>query len=118
MGFWGSTWNPGRDGQTANLQEWRGSAGTLNVVDPTGNLGIGTSTPARSVHLLGGNACFRMDRNVNSSAFLLMRTAKGDFSTVWKTFYVGVNASDVNNSEVYNWKRSIAEPLILGSLFL
>jgi len=88
----------GASGQTANLQEWRGSSGTpLTVVDSNGNLGVGTSSPARLVHLVGDNAVFRMDRDVDSSAFILVRTAAGDFSTIWKTFYVGVNASGVGN---------------------
>jgi hypothetical protein len=66
-----------------------------------GYVGIGTSGPARSVHLVGDNACFRMDRDVNSSAFILVRTAPADFSTVWKTFFVGVNASGVNNGSFF-----------------
>jgi len=66
----------------------------------TGFVGIGTTSPARSVHLVGDNACFRMDRNVDSSAFILVRTDP-TFSTVWKTFYVGVNASGVNNGEFF-----------------
>jgi len=64
-----------------------------------GNLGVGTQFPARAVHLQGRNACFRMDRDVNASAFLLTRTAFGDFSTIWKTFVVGTNATGVNNGE-------------------
>ena len=58
-----------------------------------GNLGVGTDQPERSVHLQGRNAVFRMDRDVNSAAFLLTRTAQNDFSTIWKTFSIGVNAS-------------------------
>jgi hypothetical protein len=88
--------------QTASLQEWRNSAGTpLAVVDAAGNLGIGTRTPARSVHLQKNNAVLRMDRDVNSSAFILVRTAAGDFNTTWKTFYVGVDASGVNNGSFF-----------------
>jgi len=91
----------GTIGQTANLQEWQNSAGAaLNVINKDGWLGIGTSSPARSIHLMGSNACFRMDRNVNSSAFILVRTSP-DFSSVWKTFYVGVDASGVNNGEFF-----------------
>ena len=66
-----------------------------------GNVGIGTTAPARSLHLQSDNAVFRMDRDVDSSAFILVRTAAGNFSTIWKTFYVGVNASGVNNGEFF-----------------
>jgi len=64
-------------------------------------LGVGTTGPARAVHLQGNNACFRMDRDANSSAFILVRTAAGDFSTIWKTFYVGVDASGVNDGSFF-----------------
>jgi len=41
----------GADGQIANLQEWQNSVGTvLSVVDKDGKLGVGTSTPAASIH--------------------------------------------------------------------
>jgi len=72
----------------------------LSVVNKNGWMGVGTGSPARSIHLKGDQACFRMDRNVNSSAFILVRTSP-DFSAVWKTFYVGVDASGVNNGEFF-----------------
>jgi hypothetical protein len=88
-------------GQTASIQEWQNTSGTpLAVVDASGNLGVGTTAPLRSVHLQGSNACFRMDRNKDSSAFILTRTSS-DFNTVWKTFYVGVDASDVDNGSFF-----------------
>ena len=91
----------GHTTQTANLQEWRNSAETpLSVINKDGWMGLGISSPARSTHLKGDQACFRMDRNVNSSAFILVRTSP-DFSSVWKTFYVGVDASGVNNGEFF-----------------
>jgi hypothetical protein len=92
----------GTSGQTAPLQAWRRvDRGTLAVVDASGNLGVGTTAPARSVHLQGTTACFRMDRNANSSAFILVRTSNTDFSTVWKTFYVGVDASAADNGSFF-----------------
>ena len=92
----------GASGQTANLQEWQNNLGTaLSVVDAAGKLGVGIAAPARQVHLQGNNAVFRMDRDANSSAFILVRTAAGDFNTIWKTFYVGVDASGVNNGEFF-----------------
>ena len=71
------------------------------VMTPSGNLGVGLSAPARQVHLQGNNAVFRMDRDANSSAFILVRTAAGEFNTIWKTFYVGVDASGVNNGSFF-----------------
>jgi Chaperone of endosialidase len=73
------------------------SAGDVGIV---GNLGVGTSSPARSVHLVGANAVFRMDRNTDSAAFQLVRT-NSTFTSVLKTFYVGVNASGSNNGNFF-----------------
>ena len=91
----------GISGQTANLQQWQTSSGSawsiLSVVDANGNFGIGTTTPARSLHLVGHNANFRMDRDIDSSVFILVRTASGNFNSIWKTFYVGVNAPGSGN---------------------
>jgi hypothetical protein len=62
------------------------------------NVGIGTTTPARQLHLAGPNAVFRMDRPSDTAAFLLVRTdASG--TTPWKTFVVGTNATGVNQGE-------------------
>ena len=92
----------GTSGQTANLQEWQNYYGTaLSVVDASGKLGVGIAAPVRQVHLQGNNAVFRMDRDANSSAFILVRTAPSDFNTIWKTFYVGVDASGVNNGSFF-----------------
>jgi hypothetical protein len=77
-----------------------GSSPTVTLT-PDKYVGIGTTAPARSVHLQGSNACFRMDRNANSAAFILVRTSNTDFNTVWKTFYVGVDASDVDNGSFF-----------------
>jgi hypothetical protein len=91
----------GVDMQTANLQEWQKSDWTpLSAINKDGWLGIGTSNPERSIHLKGNNAVFRMDRDVNSSAFILVRTSPA-FSSIWKTFYVGVDATGVNNGEFF-----------------
>jgi hypothetical protein len=61
------------------------------------NVGIGTPAPARQLHLAGSNAVFRMDRDQNTAAFILVRTnASG---TPLKTFVVGTNASGADNGE-------------------
>jgi len=64
-------------------------------------LGIGTTSPARALHIQGRNAVFRMDRDVDGTSFTLVRTALSDFNTIWKSFYVGVLASGVNNGSFY-----------------
>lgn len=44
----------GLAGQSANLQEWQDSSGTvLTAVDKAGNVGIGTSTPSQKLHVEG-----------------------------------------------------------------
>jgi hypothetical protein len=77
--------------------DWR----PLSVVDAAGGMGVGISAPAGRIHLKGGEAWSRMDRDRNSPPFILVRTSVGDFSTVWKTLYVGVDASGVNNGSLF-----------------
>jgi hypothetical protein len=87
-------------GQTAALQEWQRSDRTvLTAIDKNGWLGLGTSAPARMLHLRGTNAVARMDRN-DSPAFMLVRTS-ADFNTVWKCFVFGAQATGVNNGSFY-----------------
>ena len=69
------------------------------VLEANGNVGIGVANPTRQLHLQGNNATFRMDRDANSAAFILTRTAPGNFNTVWKTFVVGVDAGAPNSGE-------------------
>lgn len=67
------------------------------VVAETGNVGLGLDEPARQLHLSGSNAVFRMDRSVNTAAFLMTRTNSS--GTVMKGFQVGTNAYGTNNGE-------------------
>ena len=95
----------------AGVYGWAGGSTGVGVVGIGGssgasgffqdNVGIGIQVPARALHLQGNNAAFRMDRDMGSSAFILVRTADGDLNTIWKTFYVGVDASGVNNGECF-----------------
>jgi hypothetical protein len=62
-----------------------------------GYLGVGTDSPERAVHLRGSNAVFRMDRSMDTAAFLLVRT--DSLGNPLKTFVVGVNASGPNQGE-------------------
>jgi hypothetical protein len=62
-----------------------------------GYLGVGTDAPQRAVHVKGSNAVFRLDRSMDTAAFLLTRTdAPGN---PLKSFVVGVNASGANQGE-------------------
>jgi|GEM_PF-3034698 len=72
------------------------TAGTGNYTIG-GYLGIGTENPARAVHIVGSNAVFRMDRNQDSAAFMLVRTDGS--GAPQKTFVVGVNSSGSNQGE-------------------
>lgn len=69
-------------------------AGTATIQN---SLGVGTEAPARQVHVRGENAVFRMDRDRDGPAFMLVETALGNFNTVYKTFVVSTIASGVNN---------------------
>lgn len=67
------------------------------TVSQAGNVGLGIPTAARQLHLRGSNATFRMDRDADTAAFILVRTTPaGD---PLKTFVVGTNASGANNGE-------------------
>jgi hypothetical protein len=74
-----------------------GSIAGLNDAPAGVNVGIGTPTPQRQLHLNGSNAVFRMDRDSDTAAFLLVRTNSA--GTPLKTFVVGANASGANNGE-------------------
>ena len=72
-----------------------GSDATMFVVTDEGKIGSGTGVPGRRVHLAGPDALFRMDRTLDTAAFMLVRTdAEG---TPLKTFVVGANAVGSND---------------------
>lgn len=80
---------------TAVWAQWT-HAGDATV---QGSMGVGTQTPARQMHVRGENAVFRMDRDRDGPAFMLVETALGNFNTIWKTFVVSTVASGVNNGQ-------------------
>ena len=75
----------------------RGAADSSLRINQAGNVGLGTSSPARQLHLRGDNAVFRMDRNQDSAAFILVRTDASN--NPLKGFTVGVNASGADQGE-------------------
>lgn len=88
---------------TRDTSLYRYAADTLKTDDTfvAGAIGIGINTPARQIHVQGSNAVLRMDRDVDSTSFIMVRTALGDFSTVWKTFQFGVSAYGVNGGSFF-----------------
>ena len=68
-----------------------GSIAGVNGATSSVNVGIGTSAPARQLHIAGSNAVFRMDRTADTAAFMLVRTDGS--GNPQKTFVVGANSS-------------------------
>jgi Chaperone of endosialidase len=85
-----------RDGSGLKLYD---DGGNGLFVEDGGQVGIGLVDPSRALHLQGHNAVFRMDRDVNTAGFFFVRTAPGDFNTIWKTYHVGGRASGVDTGE-------------------
>ena len=74
-----------------------GSIKYVNSAAASVNVGIGTSAPVRQLHVVGDQAVFRMDRPVDTAAFMLVRTDGS--GNPMKTFVVGTNASASNTGE-------------------
>ena len=66
------------------------SSGDVVLVKGGGKVGIGTSDPARPLHIQGSGALIRVDRDAPDPGIQLVRMANGDFDTVWKNFAIGV----------------------------
>lgn len=70
---------------TANIQEWQNSAGTaLSVVDENGNFGIGSTSPAYTLDLVGEfnlTDAIRVAGDAGTSGYLL--TSSGGGANTW-----------------------------------
>jgi hypothetical protein len=77
-------------GSIAGLNESLGPHASVNV-------GIGVAAPQRQLHLKGNNAVFRMDRDSDTAAFMIVRTNAA--GSPLKTFVVGTNAAGADNGE-------------------
>jgi len=60
--------------------------------DVEGWVGIGTTSPARPLHIQDSQGSIRIDRDENCPSVYMVRTAPGNFSTVWKNFGLGTSA--------------------------
>lgn len=113
QGIPGDTGPAGPQGETGAAgpqgpQGEQGPAGTSPfIIDANdiyyldGNVGIGTDSPARPLHVQGNQGVIRVDRDISSPGLLMVRTAPGDFETVWKTFMMGVTASGEDNGSLF-----------------
>lgn len=75
---------------------------TYNVGDQnlmyfnSGNVGVGISSPERAMHIQSANAVFRIDRD-RPSATLIMTQWAENFTSIYKSFTIGVTATELNN---------------------
>ena len=80
-----------------------GTSFALAQLDVSGNsyfngaMGIGVASPKRLFHVQGNNAIWRLDRDANTVGLQLHRFPSNDFTTPWKGFLIGVEASGINN---------------------
>ena len=65
-------------------------------IDSSGQIGMGTESPARQLHLKRDNTVFRMDRSTDAAAFLLVRTDNS--SNPLQAFVVGTRFSSGNGA--------------------
>ncbi len=59
----------------------------------SGRIGIGTSNPARMLHVQGSNGVLRLDRDANAPSMIFARFPTGNYATPYKAFHQGVIAS-------------------------
>ncbi|PUZ29496.1 hypothetical protein DCC81_08615 [Chitinophaga parva] len=94
--------------QTANLTEWRDASGNvLSIFDKAGNLGLGTTAAARTLHVQG---TMRLTGDVTGATAtgLMGRDANGDVTTVTPpavipanpvpTWSLAANVLNINNT--------------------
>jgi hypothetical protein len=79
----------------ANGQWLQSNTGALSYTQ--GDVGIGVTNPARTFHVRGTNAVWRLDRDRPSPGLNIHRFPTGDWTTPWKGFNLGVNATGEND---------------------
>ncbi|MGE3779116.1 MAG: hypothetical protein AB7F89_18160, partial [Pirellulaceae bacterium] len=77
-----------------------------------GDVGIGVVDPARRLHVRGNNGVIRIDRDVDQTSLTLVRTAPGNFDSVWKTYNVGVLSTALGNGalQISDFGTNVAGP--------
>jgi hypothetical protein len=83
----------------ANGQWLQSNTGALSYTQ--GDVGIGVTNPARTFHVRGQQTVWRLDRDRDSAALHMHRFPTGDWTTPWKGYALGVNASDVDTGEFF-----------------
>src|SRR6056300_627338 len=83
----------------ANGQWLQSNTGALSYTQ--GNVGIGVTNPARTFHVRGQQTVWRLDRDRNSAALHMHRFPTGDWTTPWKGYALGVDASDVDTGDFF-----------------
>jgi hypothetical protein len=83
----------------ANGHWLQSNTGALSYTQ--GNVGIGVTNPARTFHVRGQRTVWRLDRDRDSAALHMHRFPTGDWTTPWKGYALGVNASDVDTGEFF-----------------
>jgi hypothetical protein len=83
----------------ANGHWLQSNTGALSYTQ--GNVGIGVTDPARRFHVRGETTVWRLDRDRDSAALHMHRFPTGDWTTPWKGYALGVNASDVDTGEFF-----------------
>jgi hypothetical protein len=71
--------------------DWRVSGNNMYAI-PSGNVGIGTMSPSRALHIQNSRGSIRIDRDENCPSVYMVRTAPDDFGNVWKSFGIGTSA--------------------------
>ena len=66
-------------------------------INAVGNVGIGTASPERQLHVRGASALVRVDRSSDAPSLMFVRT--DGVNVPWKTFLMGVTAVASNDGE-------------------
>jgi hypothetical protein len=84
-----------------------GSPADVVYVGASGDVGIGTTDPARSLHVRGD--LIRLDRAGSTAGISIHRFPSGDYTTPWKGFIMRVDAEGPNDGffSIADWDSSV-----------
>lgn len=88
------------NGQLVNFNNspWTLNGSSLNYT--AGKVGIGIANPERALHVRSRDGILRVDRDVNSVGLMLSKYEDG-FTSVNKTFFLGVDGQGANQGEFF-----------------